>query len=244
LGVKKIKTGTSISAVTYNIQHGRGIDGHLDLERAAYVLAVLSPDIALLQEVDYRRPATRMSCQARELARQLNMDYAYGAVKRYRPGSYGNAILSRYPIRSIKNHVLPGEDDQRCCLEVRIKTPQYNFTCFNLHLGLKSAERCHHLEEVVLPRLQAVNGPVVLGGDFNSRPESAEISLLKGCLLDSFQANSGEYRFTFPADQPRSRIDYIFLNRRWQIDDYRIIPHTLASDHLPVIVKATCKLFA
>ncbi len=233
--------GASLIIITYNIQHGRGMDGHFDLERTGHVLVTLSPDIVLLQEVDCRRPATRMSCQARELARILNMDYAYGVVKRYQPGSYGNAILSRYPIRSKKNHILTGGDDRRCCLEVKIKTPHYNFTCFNLHLGLKSAERCRHLEEVVLPRLRAVSGPVVLGGDFNARPESAEINLLKGYLQDSFAANSGECCCTFPADQPHSRIDYIFLSRCWQINDYRIIPHTLASDHLPLIVKAACR---
>lgn len=228
----------TFTVVTYNIQHGRGMDGQFKLERTAYVLAVLNPDIILLQEVDCWRPATHMTCQPRALAKILHMNYAYGAVKRYRPGSYGNAILSRYPIRSKKNHILSGED-RRCCLEVEIETPLFNFTVFNLHLGLKSAERYRHLEEIVLPRVQAVGGLAVLGGDFNARPESAEIGLCKGCLQDSFQANSGECSCTFPSGQPRHRIDYIFLDHHWQIEDYKIIPHTLASDHLPVIVKIT-----
>lgn len=98
----------------------RETDSHFKLERTAYVLAALNPNIILLQEVDCWRPATHMTCQARALAQVLHIDHAYGAVRRYRPGSYGNAILSRYPIRSKKNHILNGED-RRCCLEAEIE---------------------------------------------------------------------------------------------------------------------------
>jgi endonuclease/exonuclease/phosphatase family metal-dependent hydrolase len=230
----------SISIVTYNIQHGRGMDGHYDLKRTACTLKELDPDIVLLQEVDCRRPATHMACQPAVLAKWLDMDYAYGAVKRYSPGSYGNAILSRYPIINKKNHFLNSEDDQRCCLEVKIAAPQFDLTVFNLHLGLKPTERYDNVKEIILPQVQAVCGPALLGGDFNAQPESAEIKLLTDCLQDSFQVNSGENIYTFPSDQPRRRIDYIFFNDCWSLNDYKITTHTLASDHLPVMVKAAC----
>lgn len=218
------------------------MDGQFDLKRTAHVLTALNPDIVLLQEVDWRRPQTRMSRQPAFLARMLNMDYAYGAVKHYRPGSYGNAVLSRYPIVDYKNHILPGEDGGRCCLEAEIGTSLSNITVFCLHLGLKSAERYQHLQDIILPRVRAISSPVLLGGDFNARPESTEISLVKDCLQDSFQANCGECIDTFPSDQPRARIDYIFLNNRWELNDCKIIPHTLASDHLPLICKVTFQL--
>lgn len=210
------------------------MDGQFDLKRTAHVLTGLDPDIVLLQEVDCRRLQTRMSHQPAFLANMLNMDYAYGAVRHYRPGSYGNAILSRYPIVNYKNHILPGED-QRCCLEAEIGTPLSNITVFDLHLGLKAAERYHHLKDIILPRVRAVSSPVVLGGDFNARPESSEIGLIRDCLQDSFQANSGECIYTFPSDQPRARIDYIFLNNRWELNDCKIILDTQASDHLPLV---------
>lgn len=225
-----------LTIVTYNIQHGRGMDGQFNLQRTAYVLTVLNPDIVLLQEADCRRPQTRMSHQPAFLAKMLNMNYAYGAVRHYRPGSYGNAVLSRYPIVNYENHVLPGEGE-RCCLEVEIGTSLSNFTVFNLHLGLKAAERYHQLQNIILPRVSAANSPVLLGGDFNARPESTEISLVKDYLQDSFQANSGECIHTFPSDQPYARIDYIFLNNNWELNDCKIIPHTQASDHLPLVVK-------
>lgn len=231
---------SSLSIVTYNIQHGRGMDGHYDLKRTACALMGLNPDVVLLQEMDCRRPATYMACQPAVLAKWLNMNYAYGAVKRYAPGSYGNAILSRYPIINKKNHFLNSDNDRRCCLEAKIETPLFDFTVFNLHLGLKSIERYRNVKEVILPQVQAVRDPALLGGDFNAQPESAEIGLLTDCLQDSFQVNSGEGIYTFPSDQPRCRIDYIFFNDRWSLNDYKITIHTLASDHLPVMVKATC----
>ena len=216
------------------------MDGQFDLKRTASVLTALNPDVVLLQEVDCRRPQTRMSHQPAFLAKTLNMDFAYGAVKHYRPGSYGNAILSRYPILNYKNHILPpGEGDERCCLEAEIGGPQCRFRVFNLHLGLKAAVRCRHLQDIILPRVTAVSSPVLLGGDFNARPESSEISLVKDCLQDSFQANSGECIYTFPSDQPRARIDYIFLNNCWELSHCKIIPDTPASDHLPLVCKVT-----
>ncbi len=231
---------SSLIVVTYNIQHGLGIDGQFDLKRTGHVLTALNPDVVLLQEVDCWRPQTRMSHQPAFLAKMLKMDYAYGAVKHYRPGSYGNAILSRYPIVNYKNHILPGED-QRCCLEAKIGTPLSNIKVFNLHLGLKSAERYRHLQDIILPRVTAVSSPVLLGGDFNARPESSEIGLVKACLQDSFQANSGECVYTFPSDQPRVRIDYVFLNNRCELKDCKIIAHNAASDHLPLVCEVIFK---
>jgi len=212
------------------------MDGQIDLKRTGQVLTALNPDVVFLQEVDCRRPRTGMSHQPAFLAKMLNMGYAYGAVKHYRPGSYGNAILSRYPIVNYKNHILPpGEGDERCCLEAEIKILWSHFRVFNLHLGLKAAERYRHLQDIILPRVCAVSCPVILGGDFNARPESSEIGLVKDCLQDSFQANSGECIYTFPSDKPRARIDYIFLNNRWELNDYKVIPDTQASDHLPLV---------
>ncbi|MDD2373310.1 MAG: endonuclease/exonuclease/phosphatase family protein [Syntrophomonadaceae bacterium] len=110
---------------------------------------------------------------------------------------------------------------------------------FNLHLGLKAAERYRHLQDIILPRVCAVSSPVLLGGDFNARPESSEIGLVKNCLQDSFRANSGECIHTFPSDQPCARIDYIFLSNRWELNDYKVIPDTQASDHLPLVCEVT-----
>ena len=43
-----------LRVLTYNIQHGAGADGIVDLERQAEVIQRLKPDLVALQEVDDR----------------------------------------------------------------------------------------------------------------------------------------------------------------------------------------------
>jgi endonuclease/exonuclease/phosphatase family metal-dependent hydrolase len=165
----------SLTVVTYNIQHGRGMDQHLDLRRTARVLQELSPDIVALQEVDCFRRSSRFRCQARFLARSLGCYYAYGPVNHYFPGSYGNAVLSRYPIRWKRNHVIQ-DDEKRCCLEVEINSGESCWRVLNLHLGLKAPQRYQQVQDIVIPLCGAVSGPLILAGDFNSIPTSRVIS--------------------------------------------------------------------
>ncbi|NLB88009.1 MAG: hypothetical protein GX790_02090, partial [Syntrophomonadaceae bacterium] len=46
--------------------------------------------------------------------------------------------------------------------------------------------------------------------------------------------NTGVYHYTFPADQPSARIDYIFTNKYTKPVDYYIVDANV-SDHLPVV---------
>ncbi|HAW94738.1 MAG TPA: metallophosphoesterase, partial [Phycisphaerales bacterium] len=94
-------TGTShqesmvIRAATYNIKHGRGMDGAIDLERTADVLRALNADIIALQEVDDRARRSGGVDQASWLAERLDMHSAYGSFMAFQGGRYGLAILSK-----------------------------------------------------------------------------------------------------------------------------------------------------
>jgi endonuclease/exonuclease/phosphatase family metal-dependent hydrolase len=44
--------------------------------------------------------------------------------------------------------------------------------------------------------------------------------------------------FTIPADEPRKRIDYIWIRKETAIKPLRMwVPKTAASDHLPVVAE-------
>ena len=47
-----------IRVLSYNIRHGEGMDGKIDLNRIASTINSVSPDIVSLQEVDDRRERT------------------------------------------------------------------------------------------------------------------------------------------------------------------------------------------
>ena len=70
----------TLSVLSYNIHHGVGGDGRLDLDRIAAVIRDSGADVAALQEVDRHWSArSGLADQAKELARRLRMHHAYGA---------------------------------------------------------------------------------------------------------------------------------------------------------------------
>lgn len=222
-----------IRVVTYNIQHGCDLDGYLDLDLCGRVLEDLGPDIIALQEVDRHRWRTRLKDQARVLARRLGMYHVYGAVMDYCPGSYGNAILSRWPIQYVTNHIMTPQTDRRCCLEAGILVGETPLKVLALHLGLKSFDRLQQVRYTVIPLVRGIDQPCIAVGDFNASAGFPEIKLMLEHMTDSFVMNSGAEQNSFPADKPTIRIDYIFTVNCKAVD-CRIISDALASDHLPV----------
>ena len=65
------------------------------------------PDLVALQEVDQNTTRTLKVDQAAELARLTGLHFAYGKAMDYEGGGYGQAILSRYPIRHSEVYFLP-----------------------------------------------------------------------------------------------------------------------------------------
>lgn len=226
----------TLRVVTYNIQHGRNLAGSLNLDRCGRELSLLDADIIALQEVDHCRWGTHLKDQARMLARMLGMHYVYGAVRNYTIGSYGNALLSRYPIRAYRNHVMTPDEDLRCCLEAEIAAEGVELTVLVLHLGLKSADRLVQVQDTVIPLVQHCETPCIAAGDFNCGPEYREIRMMTEHMSDAFTQNTGSEQNTFPADHPHIRIDYIFTSH-CQARSCRIITEAASSDHLPVMAE-------
>lgn len=67
-----------LRVLTYNIHHGAGIDGKLDLERIARVIRDARPDIVALQELDRNTQRTRKVDQPAELARLTGLHGTFG----------------------------------------------------------------------------------------------------------------------------------------------------------------------
>lgn len=127
------------------------------------------------------------------------------------------------------------DTDRRCCLEAGVMIGQAVVKVLAVHLGLKSADRVQQVQTTIIPLVQG-DQPCILAGDFNASSGYREIGLVKGCMADSFEVNSGSEMNTFPANQPNIRIDYIFT-ANCQAIDHMIISNACASDHLPVLAK-------
>ena len=89
----------------------------------------------------------------------------------------------------------------------------------------------------MLEALKGLEGPVLVVGDFNDVPTGGAYKLMIDQFSDAWaDAKTNLEGFSYPADKPAKRIDYIFTRRSNQIRVRRAwIPATLASDHVPVL---------
>lgn len=218
--------------MTYNIRGGWGIDGQRSTERIAEVILAQSPDILCLQEVHQRLPQSRFVDQPARLQKALGLPVVFQANLRLGLGRYGLALVTRYPVNTTQNHLLPSVREQRGVLEVHLTTEAGPMTVFCTHWGLNREERLRQgarLAELV----QAASGPVLVCGDFNEGPDAPGIQAFLAATGLS-DADAAQNHLTYPADTPEARIDYVFYSPSLILQS--IFPQeTLASDHLPLI---------
>lgn len=240
---------TRLRILSWNLHSAVGSDGRLDVERVAAEIAALDPDLAALQEVDAYRGRTGFRAQWREYGRRTGLAALYGPSVTWvhapgeggppgHPGrwveQYGNAVLTRLPIRAVEQHLLTqgaeggGDQEQRGCLEVDAGPAVWLCT----HWGLERAERAAQARDVLALAARAAPRPVAVLGDLNAVSVSPEVLPLREAFLDA-GAGAGP---TFPAPQPRTRIDYCFLPKAWRVIGARVV-ETAASDHRPVLVE-------
>lgn len=247
-----------LRVMTYNIRHGLGNDlddpdraGECDLARIAAVIRRADPDVVALQEVDRWQERSWHADQPAALGEMLGMEHCFGRNVWYEPGEYGVAILSRFPITSCMNTVLPTTEgwERRGVLESTIHVPGCGYiSVLNTHLqvGHPGVEAAATLERekqarLIAKRVRALAGRVVLMGDFNAEPDDPELEPL-ALLTDAWRVGGdGGLSCTVPAHpamQPSLRIDMIYVSEGFRVRSARVITDRtarLASDHLPVV---------
>jgi len=234
-----------VKVMSYNIHHAEGVDMILDLERIAKVIEDSGAEIIGLQEVDnHWSERSQLEDQAKWLAERLDMHYTYAAnldLDPVNPGEprrqYGTAVLSKYPIIQAANYPLTkiGNTEQRGLSETVINVKGHHLNFYNTHLALTAAERTIQIQEVI-EIAGKTDGPKVIMGDLNARPNSAEMQPLFAHYKDAFADQNDAY--TIPAENPTSRIDYIFTSNEIETEDAKVLS-TIASDHLPIVAKIT-----
>ncbi|MCH7475562.1 MAG: endonuclease/exonuclease/phosphatase family protein [Gemmatimonadetes bacterium] len=226
-----------IRVLAYNIKHGEGMDGQVDLERAARVIRSLNPDLVTLQEIDNQTTRTDGIDQAQRLGELTGMHHAFGLFMEYRGGHYGMALLSRYPFEEVANHRLPDGEEPRTALAGRVRIggalgPEIIFV--GIHLYRTAEERLAQAQRIV-SIFKDETIPVILAGDFNSTPDSEVLNLLRQSWHVPMK---GDDHFTFSSVDPRVEIDFIMYrpDERFELVEYRVIDEPLASDHRPVLM--------
>ena len=77
--------------------------------------------------------------------------------------------------------------------------------------------------------------PVIICGDFNDIPSSRIHTRMQETFNDSWELAGTGDGYTFSADKPRKRIDYIWVSKGSSVTPIRLwAPQSDASDHLPL----------
>jgi endonuclease/exonuclease/phosphatase family metal-dependent hydrolase len=243
-GASALAAERGLRVASFNIRHGVGLDGVLDLARIAAVVERSGAEVVGLQEVDNHWSArSDFVDQATWLAERLDMHVAFGAnldLDPPAPGSprrqFGTAILSAHKIRSTTNTLLPRPlgGEQRGLLEVLIKVRGIPVRVFNTHLQHDSqVERLAQVDQI-RQVLATANESVVLLGDLNATPETPEIEGLTDLLVDAWVTAGVGDGFTFDAATPHARIDYVMSSGDVVARTAAVLTSD-AADHLPVV---------
>ena len=228
---------TAIRVATYNIKHGRGMDGTIDLERTAETLKSMDADIIALQEVDDRARRSGDIDQASWLADRLGMHAAYGSFMDFQGGRYGLALLSRRPFLSHEAWRLADGNEPRVALAADIPTDSGDpITVISVHFDWVEDDG-YRFEQArdTIRRIGTLQTPWIVLGDFNDVPGSRTMVAFKNIGRNA--AKPAEDSATFPSDHPEIEIDHIIMGPEgaWMPTTSLVIPESRTSDHRPVV---------
>lgn len=206
---------TALTALTLNIHAGRTSAGMLDLERVAAELIAWDADVVLLQEVDRARERSNLIAQASWLGDRLGLDWAYGPARRLRPGTTGNAVLSRFPVTDIRPRALPSQRGrfQRGLLLVTVDVDGRAVDVASTHFDHVSPAARRAQAAAVGSAVRRIGRPLLLGGDLNAEPGLPPLNILaRAGLLDPWPVVGSGDGLTVPAAAPQRRIDYVLAD--------------------------------
>lgn len=181
--------------IQWNIQWGRGIDGRVDLARIVRTArAIADFDVICMQEIADNFPGLAGNDdrdQFAELATLLpgfrmleghGVDVAGGDGRRRR---FGNAIFTRYGVRSVRRHALPWPADPgretmpRVAIEATLQAPMGPLRITTTHLEYYSdvqrraqALRLRHLHDEACHRALQPGAPTAEGSPFDATPQT------------------------------------------------------------------------
>lgn len=226
---------TELRVVAYNVRMGFGLDGRFDPHALAAVIADQRPDVVLLSEVDRGWLLNGGHDDLAVLANRLRLPSLFAPAA---DAVWGDAVLTRLPVRSARTVVLPTDGPTGAqALGAVLDTGAGEVAVVSTHLQPGSADGIEQARAVgALARELAAGGrPVVLGGDLNTQPgEPAFQALLgSGGLTDALAGVRP--LATSPADAPAKQIDHVLVTPGITAAD-AVAPRSTASDHLAVAV--------
>ena len=226
-----------IKLMSFNTQHCLNfITKEIDYEIMTNAIIKCGADIIGLQEMRDESEAEGYDAQAKIIAEKLGFYYYFAEAIRFDgKNPYGNALISRYPIKSAETILIPdpiikeyeGYYETRCLLKAVIDVGD-GLNVLVGHFGLNPDEHRNAVETIVknIPTEHCV-----LMGDFNVEPDNHVLAPIMEKLYDTAEMFFSP-KLSFPTDVPSVKIDYIFVSKDLVVNEADI-PEVIASDHRP-----------
>lgn len=237
-----------LKVITFNIAHGKGNDGKVDIERQAKLINKYKPDIVFLQEIDmYTKRAGDIN-QIREFSKKVYLPYCSMETNiTLEEGYYGDGIISRFPISFSSNYLMPSTDknhEQRGILCNRIALGTAKINLFSVHLSTYEDERILATKEL-MRIVEKIDDDeiVIIGGDFNvgvtrlgkgkytcdKKSEYEEYRLIKKSL---YKIDNTED--TWVSELGKGCIDTMFYSKNINLRKFETIDSKGTSDHYAI----------
>jgi len=220
---------SSLKIMTYNIQQANDSSGEQSYLRQLALIKQVKPDILALQESDSARISLNNMDFVRYYADKLGYHTYYGPTTI--TGSYGTAILSRFPIASNQTIFTYSDQDENGTAEIQFEVDGKLFSVYNIHPD-GSDEAKLAIAYMLLERSKNQANVIILG-DFNMRDTEEAYQLIDSVYTNSWMSVYPSGISSDGVDMSgRNRIDHIFISKNLLArDPVYLLPPASATDH-------------
>ncbi len=234
-----------MKVMTFNIQHALDFKKQIiDTDLFAEAIKKHGADFCGLNEVRGAGPLEGYTDQTNAIANRLGYYRYFGeAIKVDGTSPYGNAVVSKFPFKSVETIKIPDPDksneinrdgepvhyESRCIIKAVTQENEKDICILVTHFGLAESERINAVNKLC-EIIDGTDLPIILMGDFNTEPDEKLLAPLFERLK-----SVDTYENTFPSDKPEIKIDYI-LYRALECISCETI-NEIYADHLPIIAE-------
>jgi endonuclease/exonuclease/phosphatase family metal-dependent hydrolase len=241
--------------ITWNIQWGLGVDGRVSLPRIVQAAKAMADfDVLCLQEVADNYPALKGNSDTNQFESIAALLPGYTAIEGFgvdvaghpRRRRFGNMILTRLPVHSVRRHALPWPADPavssmpRVALEVTLSLPLGPVRLSTTHLEYYSTvqrnaqvARLRELHDEACSRALHAGPPTEGRGPFDTTPQTVS-AILTGdfnfppedpghdALMQPLASGGPAYRDAWQLIEPRKLHPPTFCvhDRSWNDQPY------------------------
>jgi endonuclease/exonuclease/phosphatase family metal-dependent hydrolase len=220
---------SSLLVMTYNIQQANDVYGEKAYDRQLALIRSVNPDVLALQESDSARIGLNNNDYVRYFASRLGYYSYYGPSTV--TGTFGTALLSRYPLKNPRTVYTYSDKDEIATAEAELDFDGRVFTFYNVHPD-GSDTAMNVFAQTLLARA-ASHANVIILGDFNLREDEAAYQSIAAVYTNAWMSIYPSGINPDSVDMSgNKRTDHIFFSPKLHArNPMYVLPPESATDH-------------